>query len=264
MNRDFTATRRSVLTVAIVGGVATFLALILLEAYRDSLWPWLYSAATNILGVLFGLAVVSMIWEFFVRRDHSSDLRHYLRLGASVAKSGLQDVAPRSKLDWQDLLESANEVTVLTHSAEWLERNAYLLLDVARTRPLAVTVAVPVKGGAFLEQEATRLGKTANSLFEAIQQGVTSSVRMWRDAKGSTQTLHKNSTIRVVEHEFDLDYEVIMIDHTTVVTFAAPGNVGPALDRVAFVYSQSIAEYPTSFFASYRAQLDTMNGLDEA
>lgn len=264
MVKDFRATGRSVLAVAIVGGVVTMGALILLEVFRKAFWPWLYSAATNVLGVLFGLAVVSLIWEFFIRRDHSSDLRHYLRLGASVAKSGLQDVTPRSKLDWQHLLESANDVTVLTYSAEWLERNAYLLRDVARSRPVNVTVAVPVKGGRYLDREAARTGRTAESLADSIFETATGCVRQWREAKDVAHSLHKDSMLKVVEHDLDLGYEVITIDRTTIVTLAAPGDAGELLDRVAFVYGQNLEEYPTSFFVSYRSQLEAMTRLDEA
>lgn len=264
MARGFLATRRTVVGVAIITGGLALAALIILGLIQEQLWPWVFTAANNVLGVLFGLAVVSMLWEFLVRRDHSSDLRHYLRLGASVAKSGMQDVTPRSKLDWQRLLASANEVVVLTHSAEWLERNAYLLLDVARTRPVAATIAVPVRGGALLAREAESSGKADDVVADSIFESVTSAVRLWRDTKASGQPLHKNSSLRVVEHDFDLHYEVIMIDNTTVITLAAPGVAGVSLDRLAFVYSQGAAEYPTSFFASFRSQLGRMNALDGA
>lgn len=264
MASEFLGTRRSVVAVSITVSVVALAALVVLGAVQASLWPWAYQAASNVLGVLFGLAVVSMLWEFFVRRDHGSDLRHYLRLGASVAKSGLQDVAPRSKLDWQRLLESANEVVVLTNSAEWLDRNVYLLLDVARNRPVAVTVVVPVKGGAYLTREARKTGKSSDALSDAIFESVTGAARLWREARSSGQSIHKSSKLSVLEHDFDLEYEVIMIDNTTVVTLTAPGSAGATLDRLAFVYTQNTAEYPTSYFASFRTELSTMNGLDGA
>lgn len=264
MAKEFAATSRSVLTIAIVGGAITLVALILLEVFRSSIWTWLYSAATNVLGVLFGLAVVSLVWEFFVRRDHSKDLRHYLRLGSSVAKSGLQDVVPRSKLDWPHLLASANEVTVLTHSSEWLERNAYLLRDVARTRPVSITVAVPVRGGAYLAREADLREMSPETIATTIAETARRAVRLWRDAKQDGQPFHKDSRLKVVEHSIDLGYEVVTIDRMTIVTLAAPGDSSEMRDRVAFIYEQSAEEYPTTFFASYRSALDDMTALDEA
>lgn len=264
MAKDFTATRKSVLTVAIVGGVITLALLIVLEVFRGSVWTWVYAASTNVLGVLFGLAVVSLIWEFFVRRDHSADLRYYLRLGSSVAKSGLQDVTPRSKLDWQRLLASANDVTVLTYSAEWLDRNAYILRDVAKTRPLSVTVAVPAGGGNYLVRQASLTGASAEDMAAQISASATKAVRLWRDARTGSQPLHRDSKLSVVEHDISLGYEVVTIDQITIVTLSAPGDAGESLDRVAFVYGQNAEEYPTSFFVSYRPKLTDMNRLDEA
>lgn len=264
MMKDFDATRRRVLRVAPTVGLLALVSLFLLEGQKSWLWPWLYAASTNVLGVLFGLAVVSLIWEFFVRRDHGNDLRHYLRLGSSVAKSGLQDVTPRSKLDWQDLLASANEVTVLTFNAEWLDRNAYILRDVAKTRPLVVTVAVPVKGGSYLERHAALTDSSAEALGTQISEMVSKAVRLWRDARTGPQALHKNSKLSVFEHDISLGYEVVAIDQTTIVTLAAPGDAGESLDRVAFVYGQNLEEYPTSFFLSFRSQIADMNRLDEA
>ncbi|QVG65555.1 hypothetical protein JG551_002990 [Curtobacterium flaccumfaciens pv. flaccumfaciens] len=263
MAKPFLATRRAVLNFAIAGGLVTLLGLILLEAFKGAVWPWVYSSATNVLGVLFGLAVVSLIWEFFVRRDHSTDLRHYLRLGSSVAKSGLQDVSPRSRLDWQSLLESANEVTVLTYDAEWLGRNSYTLTDVARVRPLRVMVAVPKADGAYLVREAKRRGLTTESLAASISEVVTRAARLWRDAKKPPGSLHSGSKLSVVEHELDLGYEVVTIDRTTIVTLAAPGDSDDLQDRVAFVYSQAAEEYPTSFFTTHKPLLESMNRMDE-
>ncbi|GAA1144999.1 hypothetical protein [Microbacterium oxydans] len=263
MDKAFAATRRSVLTLAVIGGVLTLAALVLLELFRDNLWPWLYAAATNVLGVLFGLAVVSLIWEFFVRRDHSTDLRHYLRLGSSIAKSGLQDVSPRSKLDWQHLLASANDITVLTYNGDWLDRNAYVIRDVARERPLSVTIAVPVNGGAYLAREAELRGVTAERLADNIGDVVARAARLWRDAKQGSEQLHRGSKLSVVEHDLDLGYEVVTIDRTTIVTLAAPGDSDELRDRVAFVYNQSPEEYPTNFFTAYKPLLAGMNRLDE-
>ena len=263
MARDFAATRRAVISVATVVSTATLVALILLEMFRGRVPEWLYAATTNVLGVLFGLAVVSLIWEFFVRRNHSADLRHYLRLGSSVAKSGLQEVAPRSKLDWQELLASANEVTILTYNEEWLERNAYIIRAVACERPLSVTVAVPVKGGAYLERMAETREASAEKLADSIGEAVAWAARLWRDAGRGPDQLHRGSMISVVEHDLDLGYEVVTIDRTTIVTLAAPGDSDELRDRVAFVYSQSPEEYPTSFFTAYKLLLADMNRLDE-
>ncbi|KAB1658161.1 hypothetical protein [Pseudoclavibacter sp. CFCC 11306] len=263
MDKAFKATRRSVLSIVVLGGALTLLALILLEVFRDGLWPWLYAAATNVLGVLFGLAVVSLIWEFLVRREHSKDLLHYLRLGSSIAKSGLQDVSPRSKLDWQHLLESANDITVLTYNGDWLDRNAYVIRDVARERPLSVTVAVPVNGGAQLGREAELRGIPADRLAEEIAGVVARAARLWRDVKQGSEQLHRGSKLRVVEHDLDLGYEVVTIDRTTIVTLAAPGDSDELRDRVAFVYNQSPEEYPTNFFTAYKEDLDDMRRMDE-
>jgi len=263
IKKDFPESSNRVLQVAIVGGALTLVALILLEVFRGDMWVWLYSATTNVLGVLFGLAVVSLVWEYFVRRDHSTDLRHYLRLGASVAKSGLQDVTPRSKLDWQELLASANEITVLTYSGEWLDKNAYVIRDVACERPLLVTVAVPVKGGAYLAREAESRGIPAERLADGIGDVVARAAGLWRDAKEDPEQLHRGSKFSVVEHSLNLGYEVVTIDRTTIVTLAAPGDLAEVRDRVAFVYSQSPEEYPTSFFTAYKPLLTSMNRLDE-
>ncbi len=70
----------TVLGIAIGGGVVTLLGLILLEAFQRRRLALGLLVNHKCAGVLYGLAVVSLIWEFVVRRDHSTDLRHYLRL----------------------------------------------------------------------------------------------------------------------------------------------------------------------------------------
>jgi hypothetical protein len=260
---DFTSSRESVIKLAVAGGAVTLTGLILLEVFKKDLWTWVSAAGTNILGVLFGLAVVSLVWEFFVRRTHSADLRHYLRLGASVAQSGLQEVTSRSKLDWPDILGSANEVTVLTYSAEWLDRNDYVLRDIATTRALSVTVAVPIRGGAFMLREAELRGVSSDKIADSIAETVARGARLWRDANNSQTPLHAGSKLSIVEHDIALGYEVVTVDRTTIVTLAAPGDIDEILDRVAFVYQQSAEQYPTSFFTSHTSKLAEMNRLDE-
>ncbi|WP_298944580.1 hypothetical protein [uncultured Microbacterium sp.] len=260
---DFGRTRGSIVAIAIVVGLISLGGLVLLEFAKADMPAWLYAAGTNVLAVLFGLAVVSFAWEFLVRQSHSTDLRHYLRLGASVAQSGLQEVTTRSQLDWSRLLSSANEISVLTHNGEWLERNMYTLRDIATRRSLGVTVAVPSQGSAVVGREAVRRGSSADKVSEGIIEVTERAARLWREAKDGGAPLRAGSKLSVVEHDVDVDYEVITIDRVTVVTLAAPDVKMTLRDRVAFVYEQSPEEYPTSFFRTHVSGLSALNRLEE-
>jgi hypothetical protein len=255
--------RRDVLAVSIIAGVISFGGLLTLEYFKDQTFPWFYAAGTNVLAVILGLAVVSLLWEYFVRKSHGQDLRHYLRLGASVAQSGLQEVTTWSALDWSDLLKGAAEVTALTDNAEWLERNQYPLLDLARKRVLSVTVAVPSRDGTYLARLAAVRGITADNLADAIEAAAEKSTQLWREAGQSGGGVRPGGKFSVVEHPLDLNYQVFTIDGKTIVTLSAPGDDLGLQDRLAFVYEQGPGENPTSFLRAHLQKLGSMVRLRE-
>jgi hypothetical protein len=260
---EFPNTRRAIVTVASIVGIATLAGLVVLDGYRDE-WPlWIFSAGTSLLAVIFGLAVVSFVWELFVRQSHSTDLRHYLRLGASVAQSGLQEATTFSRLNWPELLSNASEITVLTDSAEWLGAHQYSLRDHARERVLTVRVAVPASKGTFLQRYAELRGLQADKLSEDIEDIAERSTKLWREAGTGGKPVRAGSKLSVIEHDLDVNYEVFTIDRKTIVTFRAPGDYTGQHDRLAFVYEQSAEQYPTDFLRTYMANLDGWTKLRE-
>lgn len=261
--KDFSSSRRIVLIVSISVAAITLLLLVLVEVARSKLWDWVYAASTNVLAVLFGLAVVSFFWEFLVRKAYSADQRDYLRLGASVAQSGLQDVKLRSRMKWEELLASANEVTVLSRDAEWLSRNLYPLRDTATERTLKVTVAVPSKTGQYVARMAAIASVAVDKYWEPTATSIGTAADLWRAAKASPPGLKAGSHLRIVEHDFDLGYEVVTVDRTTVILLGAPGDGVGREDPLALVYKQGPEQYPTSFLTAYKTQLDSMNSVEE-
>lgn len=261
--KDFAITRRSVVSLAIIVGVISLACLLLLEFGKAHVWEWAYSAGINVFGVLFGVAVVSLGWEFFVRRSHSTDLRHYLRLGASVGQSGLQEITPQSRLRWNDLLERASVVTVLTDSTEWLDRNSFSLLDRARERGVTVTVAVPALEGEFLKNRAFAMSSDLERLKEQIQDTVDRVARQWRSAAGTGKPLHSGSKLSVVEHPYDVPYDIVTVDGMTLIALSAPGAASGTSDRLTIEFDQDSLEYPTNFLRTHIAGLEHLPRLEE-
>lgn len=260
--KDFPQSRRAVSWLAMLVGVVSFAAMLILEFNKDGLWGWAYAALMNVAAVLFGLAVVSFAWEFFVRQAHGEDLRHHLRLGASVAQSGLQEVGSRSRVNWPELLATANTITVLTDGPEWLEKNMHALRDLARTRALTVVVAVPKTTGGFLSRRAALRGVAVDRLSDPIRYSAERAARLWRDAI-STGGLRGGSRLSIVEHDWDLGYEVVAIDEVTIVTLAAPGDVEDIEDRLIFEYKQPVDQYPTRFLRANFEIIAGLNKIDE-
>lgn len=263
MKRDEFELTRKTITVWALGGVAvSAVGLLLLEVQKEDIALWLYAPATNVLAVLFGIAAVSMFWEYFVRRSHSQDLLRYLNLGTSVAQSGLTRVSTRSALDWPTLLATANEVIVLTEDIEWLERNHYTLRDQAQNRIVKATIAIPALGGLYARRQAELRGIEPDERDRRIQESIDRVARAWReDVKAGR--LRSGSRLTVVGHGYESGYEIFIVDRTTIVTLSAPGDGAGLVDRLALVFDQSNEMLPSSFLRRHVADLETMTKIQE-
>ncbi len=260
---NYRATRARVFVVAIVVGSLSAVGFFVVEYSRTEIPAWSYAAIVNLLGVFFGLSFVSLVWEFFVRKAHGEDLRHHLRLGASVASSGLQEMNSYSSLEWNTLLKSASMISVLASDADWLDRNSHLLVEVAQRRPLKVTIAVPVAGGDEMKRHATLRGIDAERMEQQVKEVASRAGRLWRETNASARPMRAGSQLRVVEHSMSLGYEIIVIDETTIVSLAAPDDNAGVFDRISFVYEQSSFENHTRLFRSHVEGLDDLDAIEE-
>lgn len=210
----------------------------------------LYAIGNNVLGVIFGLALVSFGWEFLVRREHGRELKHYLNLGASVSASGLQGIGVVSAVDWAALVKSANIVRVSALDPSWIREHGYRLCDVARERALKLEFAVAGPGTYGSKTNAARLGITEPQWLDRIQEAADEAIRIWREAPNTGAPLHSGSTLSIALHDADETYEIFAIDRVTVATFVAPGDQISGRDRLYMQFEQSDSSHPTSFLRS--------------
>lgn len=250
VDADFRTTRTTVAWSSTIAGLLSLIGLLYVESQHAALPSVLYAVANNVLGVIFGLAVVSFGWEFLVRRQHGRELKHYLNLGASVSASGLQGVGFVSEIDWPDLLKGANVVRVSALDASWLQEHAFRLCDVARQRSLQLEFAVAGSGTYGARSNAARLGITEDEWVERVQEAADEAVRIWREAPNTGEALHSGSKLTVALHDSDESYDVFAIDAVTIVALAAPRGQASRRERMYMQFEQVASSHPTSFLRS--------------
>jgi hypothetical protein len=261
---DFQLTRQSVTIWAVAGSAVCVIALLLLELNNEKVPGWLYPIGSNVFGVLFGISAVSIIWEFFIRKNHNADLLGYLQLGSSVGQSGLRAIVPESELDWRSALSTANRVTVLARDLSWLDKNAFLILELARRRRVEVVIAAPTPGSSLILGLAAQQGVTTATVEEQNTIIADRATRLWRESAANGTTLVSGGKLRVVGHSFDLKYYVVTIDSSTVVLLDAPGTNSSAIDRIALRFDQSDTGYPSRALRDHLNQLNSMSIMQEA
>ncbi|MDM7885182.1 hypothetical protein QUG92_08690 [Curtobacterium sp. RHCKG23] len=261
MKSEFRSTRRSVVFSAVIAGIVSFGLLLLLEAKKESLFTPFYAAAVNVCGVIFGLAVVSFGWEFLVRRDHGRELRHYLRLGGAVTGSGLQRAIRGSAIDWRELTEAANKITVVAVDLQWFKSNAYGLLEIARNRALVIEYLLPGEDSAVLQRVGSLTGRATEKIIEEFQAGADEGLALWRSAASTGRELHPGSNLTFRLHDYSESYQIVVVDQLTVLMVAAPGIDSAAQDPFALAFEQNNDEYPTRFLRSFEKNLKNMTRM---
>ena len=93
--------------LAVVIGIASGLALLIgPESGGRLATAWITACAA-----VFSLALISLIYELFLRQSHAVALNKFLRLNSTIVRSGLQEIDEESDIDWRRLFSASTEMT---------------------------------------------------------------------------------------------------------------------------------------------------------
>ena len=221
--------------------------------------PWT-TAISTVLGTVLAVAVVSLLFEFRLRRSFGHDLLRFLDLKKSLVVSGLSDVDVSTRLDTRSALERIDDVVYVGRTPEaWLNENFPTLLRVAEKRQLHITVSLPdPDDDPVMGTVAASMGVAAADLSQSIRAFVASAQAQWRLAEPRLKT---GSSLRLVHaHAIPL-FEALHSTGMTALFLSKPVYHGPTDDLLGIRFSEADDSFPRSWIAAAVANLDAENEI---
>jgi hypothetical protein len=269
--RIFRSFRSRTAGIAFFGVVVSVAALFLLYRYEPSpipsvravesgkLDPGLFGALATCIETVLALSAISLIFEVFLRESYAKALRRYLRLGAALVRSGLQDIRRNPDIEWKAIIEPASTIRVLVRDPSvWLIPSLAHIIVAAEKRTVNVTIGFPDPTGEALPAIAQTVGLDASTLKGNIETAVKSIQNQWQAQRPH---LKHGSQIRVVAYDGIPLNEVLVADDVTVCLVAQALRHPVGEWQVASVFEQRDGQYPSNVLRQALVDFDELNEL---
>ena len=204
-----------------------------------------FGLVQTILSTLLSIGVVSLLFEFLLRKDWATDLLHFLNLRVAVAQSGLEHIGNEGTVDWAEVLPGAVRVEALIRDpGKWYATNLQHLLTASQRRPATIVIGLPDPDGPNFGQVAASVGLTDIQLRGSIDLAGQLLEGQWAT---NEPNISVGSVFRIVMYTEIPMYEVVSVDNTTYCLLSKP--VGHVIGDYALVvkFFQDGPQYPTTW-----------------
>jgi hypothetical protein len=256
---------------AIVGALVSMGLLLIIFRYQPSpipavratergkLDPGLFGAFVACLETALAIAAISLIFETLLRESYATALRRYLRLSATLVRSGLQDIRRDPELDWKAIIEPASTITALVRDpSQWLIPSLSHIIVAAQKRTVTVTIGLPDTDSPQLKAIADTIGLSGPALTANVQTALKTIENQWQAQKTH---LKPGSTIRVVAYDGIPLTELLTADDVTVCLICQALQHPVGEWQIATVFDQRQDQYPSDVLRRPLADLSALNEL---
>lgn len=138
-NDAFTEHRlRTVLTAVVTAVTAAFLLAV--GPAPDSR---LGIAWVSALAAVLSIAIVTLLYELFLRESHAVALRRFIQLNSAVMRSGLRTIDEEVDVEWRQLFELSRSITFVLVSPYRASQYLNEILRTARGRTVRIRFCFP-------------------------------------------------------------------------------------------------------------------------
>jgi hypothetical protein len=173
--------------------------------------PKAYTAVQNVLSVVLSIALISLVYEVFLRRRYAEDLLRFLNLKGSTVASGLQAIDRDVGFDWAGFLHGATDVKIVVRDPNRVSNVWPLLLQEQKTNAVSVTFALPDPDGSqdFLGGAGRAVGLTADDLAAQSRLWSRMIEEQWTHLEAE---LKPGASIRILHYSTHATYDVYAAD----------------------------------------------------
>jgi hypothetical protein len=223
------------------------------------LTPHQFGLLQTLLTTVLSIGVISLLFEYLLRRSWAEDLLRFLRLNVAVSKSGIQHVGEEPSVDWAAALGQAVEVRALVRDpSKWLQTNLSHLLLAAQRHSANILIGVPNPDGEHFEDIAACVGLSADQLRQSIDIATQSLEAQWAAHKPH---LNEGSVFRLVPYDQIPLYELVAVDNSTFCFLSRPVSHGIGDYALVLEFLQDSPQYPATWLRESLRALEDLNEL---
>ena len=192
----------------------------------------LYSFSTSILTTVLGIGVLTLLWEYTLRKSYAESLHHYISLKGSLVATGLASVNTR-----QDAVEdrvpaalrNAREVRCATRRPlDWASQYFHEIVKAARHHEIHLELLFPDVDGASIQATAHALSLKPADLETNVQRAEEMIRTIW-----SQGAITNGSSISILTVDGPL-FDALCVDGDAVIE--VPTAVGHSVAGRAVVF----------------------------
>lgn len=237
MDASLNPFRNRLAGTAIVMSIAStgFLILVAWRSPGDGGWrldETTYAVLTSLLSTVISIGILSLIWEYFLRRSYARSLHHYLSLKSSLVATGLTEVSDTNEeqIDLHTELGRASRIRCIARNPiDWNLRHLNAVMKAAQSREVHVEIVVPNPDGLHLAAVASSLGLGEQDLANNISTAIDTIKTRWQQAN----VVASNSTIQIATLDNPL-YDATVVDDLAVIELTVSTNHRPGRSGLAF------------------------------
>lgn len=207
-----------------------------------------FAFGNTILTTILGIGVLTLLWEYALRKSYAESLHHYISLKGSLVATGLASVNSRQDAAEDDVpgvLRGAREIRCATRKPlEWTSKYFYSVIFAAGRHEVHLELLVPDVEGDSLLATAKALHLTRDQLKANVQQAEETIQTIWSQAP-----IHPGSTISVVTVDGPV-FDMMTIDGDAVLEIATSIGHSAARETIVFWFDRQghVAEWVTKQF----------------
>ena len=225
---------------------------------------WIPDGAThetinNVLNTVLALGLIGFVYEVALRDEVFKETVETIGLKADVAKSSLSAIDRATSIDYPDLLEQADSVTVIVaNPVGWMERDWNHLLSAAKERPIAIRLYLPKHDTLVAGEIAARLGYDPASFVEQAKVLRTYLESAWKASRQSVAAPVKGCTFKLALYDFVPAYEIAATQAKVCMLVPEVGSQAPGGDRLRLSFTRRRGPFPADWLISHLAELESL------
>lgn len=219
--------------------------------------PWT-TAISTVLGTILAVAIVTLLFEFRLRRSFGNDLIRFLNLKKSLVVSGLSDVDVSARMDTRSTLAHSDEILYVGRTPDaWLNENFPYLLRLGEKHQVHITVSLPdPDNDDIVTTVANGMGVPPTDLAQSIRAFITSAQAQWRAAE---PRLKQGTSIRLVHARAIPLFDALHSTGMTGLFLSKPVFHAAADDLLGLCFTEDEDVFPRSWIAAAMEQIRTEN-----
>jgi hypothetical protein len=213
---------------------------------------------TELGAVVISVGVVTVAYEWYLRRTFTEELLEVVGLQQALARVGIEKVCPLGDVDWAEVILDSREIAVLLiDPLPWMDENWPRLLERAHSEGSKIEIFVPHPSENHnLSSIASALGISESSLQNRLNDVVSLVRGGWSRAIESGR-LHPRAELTLYGYPGLVGSTAILTEKAMILGISVNG-AGSDTQRWSFRFRKAA---DTKFRDWLRSQLDSLTYL---